>query len=264
MGGPEVRQIAIKGDAASAYLNNGKVRRNRSTRKAPNFSTRGGEARAHESAGLTRSPKQHGGADDLPPGPSLAGANNYRRAANISKSAEVVSLPSQRGGAAADVAATAAPIVRSMPGTVAQNPTHIETPAVKAQLEAGTAPPTADQKGGGPASPAKKVVLAPPKKKTRGKVLLAAPGAAAAPTKHKARGVQQTRKIRVQLSGLKKRLTKAKTIHKDSREKPIADVRKLLEEAKLIKPQAPGKALVPDAVLRDIYKDYLLLRNRAL
>ncbi len=202
--------------------------------------------------------------DDLPPGPSLMGANNYKRAANIVKVAEATTAAAvsatQKGGSAADVAATAAPIIRSMPGTVAQNPTHIGTPAVNAQLEAGTAPPTQDQRGGGP----KKVVLAPPKKKTRGKVLLAAPGSSSVPTKHKAKGVQQTRKIRVQLSGLKKRLTKAKTIHKDSREKPIAEVRKLLEEAKLIKPQAAGKAPVPDSVLRDIYKDYLLLRNRAL
>ena len=37
----------------------------------------------------------------------------------------------------------------------------------------------------------------------------------------------------------------------------------LLEEAKLVKPAKDGKA-VPDSVLRDIYKDYLLLRNRAL
>ncbi len=240
-----MRQVAIKGDAASAYLHYGNSRKGRrSTRKAPKQDGGGG--------GLT---------DDFPPGDSLTGANNYKRAANIVKVVGPADASLQKGGAPVNIAATAAPI-RSMPGTVAQNPTHLKTPAVDAQLKAGTAPPTQDQRGGGQAAP-KKLVLAPPKKKTRGKVLLAAPGHAA-PTKQKARGVQQTRKIRVQLSGLKKRLTKAKTIHKDSREKPIAEVRKLLEEAKLIKPQASGKAPVPDAVLRDIYKDYLLLRNRAL
>ncbi len=238
MGG-DVKNITVKGGAAEAYLNHGKVKRNR-TRKTK---------------------LQMGGADDFPPGPSLAQNANYKRAANITKVAETATTTtSQKGGAvttSTDIA-TAAPIttVRSMPGTVAQNPLKIDTPAVKAQLEAGTNPPTTDQQGGG-----KKVVLAPAKKKSRGKVLLTAPGSSA---KVKSKGVHQTRKIRVQLSGLKKRLTKAKTIHKDSREKPIGEVRKLLEEAKLIKPQLPGKAPVPESVLRDIYKDYLLLRNRAL
>lgn len=238
--GSDVKNITVKGGAVEAYLNHGKVRRNR-TRKTK---------------------AQMGGADDFPPGPSLAQNANYRRAANITKVAEAVTAP-QKGGASTtstDIA-TAAPIhtVRSMPGTVAQNPTYLGTPAVKAQLEAGTNPPTTDQQGGGK----KKLVLAPAKKKTRGKVLLTAPGSS---VKHRGtgRGAHQTRKIRVQLSGLKKRLTKAKTIHKDSREKPIGEVRKLLEEANLIKPQAPGKAPVPDSVLRDIYKDYQLLRNRAL
>jgi hypothetical protein len=120
-----------------------------------------------------------------------------------------------------------------------------------------------------------KLVLAPPKKKTRSKVLLAPPGAkknpgsataqAGAPgtsNPSKRRHVS-TRKIRVQLSGLKKRLTRAKSIHKDSQEKSISDIRKTLEEAKLIKPATEGKK-VPDSMLRDIYKDYLLLRNKAL
>jgi hypothetical protein len=261
MGG-EVKQVTLKGPAAEAYLNHGKVRRSR-TRK---------------------NKAQMGGADDIPPGPSLAQNANYKRAANITKVAETATrggghslhgggkaasvlaetaTATQKGGAvttSSDIA-TAAPIttMRSMPGTVAQNPTHIETPAVKAQLEAGTNPPTTDQQGGGK----KKLVLAPAKKKTRGKVLLTAPSSSAKP-RSAGRGIHQTRKIRVQLSGLKKRLTKAKTIRKDSQEKPIGEVRKLLEEAKLIKPQLPGKAPVPESVLRDIYKDYLLLRNRAL
>lgn len=243
MGGGEVRNVTVKGDAAHAYLNHGKTRRGR-TRKTN-----------------ARLGNQMGGADDFPPGPSLAQNTNYKRAANITKVAGPLMATEQKGGAvttSTDIA-TAAPIttVRSMPGTVAQNPTKIDTPAVKAQIENGTNPPTTNQQGGG----IKKVVLAPAKKKTKGKVLLAAPGSSAKP---KAKGINHTRKIRVQLSGLKKRLTKAKTIHKDSREKPIGEVRKLLEEAKLIKPQAPGKAPAPDSVLRDIYKDYLLLRNRAL
>ena len=151
----------------------------------------------------------------------------------------------------------------TMPGTNPQDPTKLHVPAVNANLAAGivapmpatpattlqTAPPLQGQAGG-------KLTLVPAKKKSRGRVILAPPAS------HKSKN-RETRKIRVQLSSLKKRLTKAKAIHKDSREKSIAEVRKLLEEAKLIKPPKEGKA-VPDSVLRDIYKDYLLLRNRAL
>jgi hypothetical protein len=115
--------------------------------------------------------------------------------------------------------------------------------------------------GGAAAESKGKLTLAPPKKKTRSAVLLAPP---AHRTKSHRKGVQQTRKIRVQLSGLKKRMTKAKKIHKDSRDKSINEIRKLLEEAKLVKPPVQGKPPVPESVLRDIYKDYLLLRNRAL
>lgn len=106
-----------------------------------------------------------------------------------------------------------------------------------------------------PQIPKGRLILSPAKTKTK-KVLLAAP------VNKQILKKGETRKIRVQLSGLKKRMTKAKTIHHDSRHKPIAEVRKLLEEAKLVKPDVTGK--VPENVLRDIYKDYLLLRNRAL
>jgi hypothetical protein len=107
-----------------------------------------------------------------------------------------------------------------------------------------------EQKGG-------KLVLAP-KKKTRSKLILAAPTHG---SKKEKRGY--TRKIRLQMSNMKKRFTTAKVIHKESKEKSIEDIRKLLEEAKLVKPIKEGKK-VPDDILRNIYKDYLLLRNKAL
>jgi len=97
-----------------------------------------------------------------------------------------------------------------------------------------------------------KLILAP--KKAKSSVILA-PRVKKTPVK--------TRKIHVQLSGLKKRLTRAKIIHKDSHEKPIEQIRKSLEEAKLIKPLKEGKS-VPEPLLRSIHKDYLLLRNKAL
>jgi hypothetical protein len=101
----------------------------------------------------------------------------------------------------------------------------------------------------------KSLVLAPPKK-TKSKVHLAPPASGK-------RSVKGTRKIRVQLSCMKKRLTRAKTIKTESKQKPIGELRRILEEAKLVKPRADGKE-VPESVLRDIYQDYMLLRNRVL
>jgi hypothetical protein len=181
---------------------------------------------------------QEGGDD--PPGPNIVSPTNVNSARRMMNGMKVF-----KGGAAAPAAA---PQPAPMPSSNPPDPKLLNVPAVNAALRAGTMPPgnpTPPQTGG-------KLVLAP-KKKSR--VILAPPKSR--------KGPHQTRKIRVQLSGLKKRLTKAKKIHSDSREKPIAEVRKLLEEAKLVKPAKDGKT-VPDSVLRDIYKDYLLLRNKAL
>ena len=102
-----------------------------------------------------------------------------------------------------------------------------------------------------------KLTLTPPKKAPK-KVILAPPASHSKTSK-----VRETRKVRVHLSGLKKRLTRAKHISKESSEKPIAAIRKDLEEAKLIKP-LEGDEKVPEKILRGLHRDYLLLRNRAL
>jgi len=140
------------------------------------------------------------------------------------------------------------------PGSAPPNPYMLNVPAVNAGLAAGTVPPApalAPAPAPAPANPQQKggkLILAP---KRTSRFLLAPPR----------RTTKQTRKIRVQLSGLKKRITKARAIHKDSRDKSISEIRTLLEEAKLVKPSAKK---VPEDVLRAIYKDYLLLRNKAL
>lgn len=206
--------------------------------------TGGAAADYHKSRGISRRrgrkvmPEEtthHGG--DQPPGESIASSANYNAARKLASNMKLM-----KGGA-----------TQTLPGSNPPNPIHLAAmPAVAANLKVGAMPPT--QEAGG-----SKITLAPPKKKTKPSVLLAPPVAA---KKHR-KGIHQTRKIRVQLSGLKTRLTRAKTIHTDSREKSIADIRKVLEEAKLVKPAKEGKQ-VPESVLRDIYKDYLLLRNKAL
>jgi hypothetical protein len=108
----------------------------------------------------------------------------------------------------------------------------------------------------------KKLLLAPPAKKASS--ASAASASASASTSANAGSQRETKKIRVQLGGFKKRITRAKHISHSSKVKPIAEVRKALEDAKLIKPVKEGKDSVPEDMLRGIYKDYLLLRNRAL
>jgi hypothetical protein len=184
----------------------------------------------------------------------------------------------------------------TLSGSNPPNATLLQTPAVNTALKVGTVPPVgvvnapqssptnpvvpAAQKAGGncsksttspptsvgggncsksttnsPTSIGGKIVLEP-KKKAKSSVVLAPP------TKHKHKR-DKTRKIKVQLSNMKKRITTAKVIHKDSKEKSIEEIRKLLETAKLVKPAKDGKK-VPEDILRNIYKDYLILRNKAL
>ena len=106
-----------------------------------------------------------------------------------------------------------------------------------------------------------KVVLAAPKKK--GKVLLAAASAPkitcaiAAPKTRKARGA---RKIRVSMSSLSKKIHRAKTIRHKATEDSIAEIKRTLHKAGLIK--ADSKA--PEPVLRQMYADFMTLKNRAL
>lgn len=182
--------------------------------------------------GARKTRKQQGGFNSAP-GPAITmGASNVASAKRMASSANAFS-----GGAFVAPAVVSLPAPPPMPlppngAIVAPNPVNT-------------------MKGGAK----KSLVLAPPKK-TKSKVHLAPPASGKRSTKG-------TRKIRVQLSCMKKRLTRAKTIKTESKQKPIAELRHILEEAKLVKPRADGKE-VPESVLRDIYQDYMLLRNRVL
>lgn len=106
-----------------------------------------------------------------------------------------------------------------------------------------------------------KVILEKKKKQTR--VVLA-------PTKVKklpgvsssspAKTRKVAKKVRMSLSGFGKRVTRANTIRHDAKKQTIDQIKKTLVEAKLVK--ADSKA--PESVLRQIYADYMMLKNRAL
>ena len=125
---------------------------------------------------------------------------------------------------------------------------------------AGQKAPILAQSGGfSEAKPKKKLILEP-KKRSMKKLHLAPSTVSGSKIKSK------TRKIRVNLTGMKKRLTRAKNIHSDSRNKDIAEIKKTLHEARLLKPKTSTKPDSPeyDLLLRKTYENYMLLRNRAL
>lgn len=140
----------------------------------------------------------------------------------------------QSGGA--DIPAVLAP-----PATApAPTPAAAPTPSTPTPLPRTNIPPAML---GGKA----KVILEPPKK-TAAKLVA---------SKSKTR---KSRKIRVSLSGLGKRITRHKKIQKDARVSSIEEIKKTLVAAKLIKPESKA----PETMLRQIYADYQTLKNKAL
>lgn len=220
----EVKQIKITGQAADSY-----TKPRKGTRK---------QARVQEQEGGKKSPNSR---SNIPPGPQITSHVNVGNAAPLmAKSNTLFGTTPQRAG------------------SVPQSPLPL-TPATQAAATARTLPPVPALApvGGGKKG---KLELVPAKKKTS-RVLLAPPTAGSSKFK---RSVKTTRKIRMQLGGLKKRFTRAKDISKESRSKSIAEIRTALEQAKLIKPLKEGSKGPPEGMLRDIYKDYMMLRNKAL
>jgi hypothetical protein len=117
------------------------------------------------------------------------------------------------------------------------------------------APAPADSKAHTPV----KVVLAAAKKKSK-VVLAAAKPVAAAARPAKTRKVSAARKIRVSMSSLSKKIHKARTIRHDASKSTIDTIKKALQKAGLIK--ADSKA--PETMLRQMYADFMTLKNRAL
>jgi len=107
-----------------------------------------------------------------------------------------------------------------------------------------------------------KVVLKEPKKKTQ-KVVLSVGKISnlkplSAPLKNKTR--KTAKQIKFSLKNLSKKLNTAKTIKKHAEEKSINEIKNLLEEAKLIKVNSKA----PEAMIRQIYNDYMTLKHKAL
>jgi hypothetical protein len=227
----EVRNVQITGGAVDHYR---KERAGGSTRRK-------------------RKEYQDGG--DVPPGGSITGAANISAARAIQNSLA-------RGGAAAVVKDESVVIRKTHAPSPSVAPKPTPSAPAKAEVKA-EAKAEAKPEPAATTPEAKPKLLLHPPKKTPKKIVLAPP--ATLKPKKRSTNPRDTHKVKVQLSGFKKRVTRAKAISKESSQKPLADIRKDLEEAKLIKPlPKETKERVPEAVLRSMHRDYLLLRNRAL
>ena len=138
-----------------------------------------------------------------------------------------------------------------VPGAAPQTP---EPVGVNAPLTSAGTPIEATQSAGKKDEPVK-VVLAAAKKK-KGVIL------AAAKPKHdsKTKKISKTKKVRVTISNLGKKIHKAKEIRKAATDTSIEDVKKALQKAALIKPESKA----PEAMLRQLYADFMMLKGRAL
>ena len=210
------------------------------------FHIKGAAAEAYTKERKTRKRKQSGGYDV----PS-AGGEIPLTATNIRRVNSMVGM--MKGGAAPSVGAIPPPPTLTVP-TPAPNAAQGEIAI------AGQKAPILTQNGGAFSEVKKKKLILEPKKKSMKKLHLAPSTVSGSKIKSK------TRKIRVNLTGMKKRLTRAKNIHSDSRNKDIAEIKKTLHEARLLKPKTSDKPDSPeyDLLLRKTYENYMLLRNRAL
>lgn len=148
------------------------------------------------------------------------------------------------------------------PGTIVQlNSSRVPGPSPSVPAPVGVNAPLtavgAPLQDAGKKDVPMKVVLTAAKKKKGGVVLAAAkPKVGDSKTKK----VSRSKKVRVTISNLGKKIDKAKEIRKAATDTNIEDVKKELQKAALIK--AGSKA--PDAMLRQLYADFMMLKGRAL
>ena len=238
MSDPNIKQLTVTGNAAESYLNKGSRRRRRSS--------------------ANKTVKQDGGA------PTVTKQDQQQRGgtspgtivqiqANKAPDAPALGPDAVSQAKASNATALAKTATNSAPATVGVGPSHPTTT---------TAAQTKDAVGGGKDRKPVKVILG--EKKKGSKVILSPtkikklPGTSQTTDKAKTRKV--AKKIRVSLQGLNKRVTRANNIRKEATKQPIAEVKKTLVAAKLIKTDSKA----PEDILRKMYADYMMLKNRAL
>ena len=226
MSDPNIKQLVVTGGAAESFLNKGSRKRRRSSANKTQKADGPVQARKAEEP-------QKGGTS---PG-------------------TIVQIQANKAPDAPPLGPDAISQAKASNATALAKVTTDSSPA-----PASSVPAAKDQVGG---KKAVKVILAQGKKKPTRVILTPAkvkklPGTSSTSEKAKTRKV--AKKIRMSLNGFGKRVTRANTIRKEATKQPIAEVKKTLVSAKLIK--ADSKA--PEDILRKMYSDYMMLKNRAL
>ena len=144
--------------------------------------------------------------------------------------------------------------------TVKKGGAMVVTPAplvtAPAPAPAPVAPPLGQQGGAKVILDKKKdkpLILSPPKKSGPLPVLVKK-----LPVKSKT--LKVARRIRVSVDGLNRKLNRAKTIKKDSEKMPIESLKKELVASGLVKSESKA----PESILRQIYSDFQVLKQKAL
>ena len=241
----ELKQVLIRGDAVSAYRKERKTRKRKTQEGGFDEPSASGEIPLR-SSNISNVRKMIG---------TMSGGSGGSSASTSSSGSA-----SQRGGAEG-------PTVGSGPLMVLQPPAPPKPPA----LIGGAAGAAAGGASGASAGaqeiqtkPKPKLVLAPSSKKKSMKKLHLAPHTVN--SSGKKHNYSNTRKIRFNLTDMKKRLKNAEQIIKESRELKIDEVKKILKDVKLLNSKSPEKPMTSEyeKILRNTYENYLLLRNCAL
>jgi len=99
----------------------------------------------------------------------------------------------------------------------------------------------------------KPLILSPPKKSGPAPVVIKK-----LPVKSKT--LKVARRIRVSVDGLNRKVNRAKTIKKESEKMPIDSLKKELVASGLVKSESKA----PESILRQIYSDFQVLKQKAL
>lgn len=144
-----------------------------------------------------------------------------------------------------------------VPPTVNAPPATPSQPSNLAKVTNSASAPLA----GGSSSKPVKVILGP--KAAKSQVILSPKKSsvlATATTTTNAKTRKHAKKIRMSLGGFGKRVTRANKIRFDAKKQGIEEIKKILKDAKLVKDTTKA----PDAVLRSMYSDFMMLKSRAL
>ncbi len=223
MSDPNIKQLTVTGNAAESFLNRGSRKRRRSSANKTQRQDGPVQARKQEEP-------QKGGTSP---------------------------------GTIVQVQANRAPDAPALgPDAVSQAKASNSSALAKTTTNSSPAPTqpgseTKDQVGG---KKPVKVILAQGKKKGTKVILSPAKVRKLPAPSEKAKTRKVAKKIRMSLNGFGKRVTRANTIRKEATKQPIAEVKKTLVTAKLIKPDSKA----PEDILRKMYADYMMLKNRAL